>query len=557
MHRIVRRFAACLLAVSCSFTVSACNGQIAGVLTETTRNLLESKKPANLGGMAISVFSDRGVVWRYDSDASIIPFRHDDGIQIGQLSKQCTILAVLVAAQKYGIDLDAPIRRYLPELFPADQSIDGPPGIGDQKIRDMMLETTGFIDRPPQAAGNIDLALRLESAKRAFPQGIVRTESSLTFELLGLLVERLSGMSFDAFVTSFVFRPLGMNSSTFNFDDSIAVCRFYNASGTEYEESSAHLYARLDPSFSMRSTPRDLERLYIAILRAWSASGYSRLPPHAADLFFKSSIERQLERQNMKTGAVWILDPAELSHSGRTAYAEGSYLSHNIVVILLKDQHTGIMLTSSIFDGLGTSRLREIGTVLAKSYMADKHGITAPVFNEPPTRKIPPPYLQVSGLYASEQGIATIDAADDTLDVQMNGSFAKFVYDDLAIFLPRSREPFSKLEAVDASTCVLYWNSGLTTTLKRQDAIPYDLSHPLKARSYVAHPSEPGGLARAFSIFVRAGCYTVLDDSGKEYLLLNPAKEVLSAFCNGGSWLFYHDLLLQPDGTVNLTPKHD
>jgi hypothetical protein len=527
------------------------------VLTETTRNLLESKKPANLGGMAISVFSDRGVVWRYDSDASIMPFRHDDGIQIGQLSKHCTVLAVLAAAQKYGIDLDAPIRKYLPGLFPSDGSSEGFSEAGDQKISAMLVETTGFIDRPPQAGASIGSTSRLASARRAFPEGIIRTESALMFELLGLLVERLSGMSFDAFVKDSVFRPLGMNSSTFDFDDSITVCKFHNASGTEYEESSVRLYARLDPSFSMRSTPHDLEQLYIAILRAWSAGGNPRIPPHAADFFFESSIERQLERQNMKTGAVWILDPAELSYCGSTAYAEGSYLSHNIVVILLKDMHTGIILTSSIFDGLGTSRLREIGTRLVKSYVADKHGITAPVFNERPTREIPPAYLQVSGLYASEQGIATIDAADDTLDVQMNGSFAKFVYDDLAIFLPCSQGPFSKLEAVGASTCVLYWNSGLTTTLKRQDAIPYDLSHPLKARSYVAHPSEPGGPARAFSISTRAGCYTVLDDSGREYLLLNPAKDVLSAFCNEGSWLFYHDLLLQPDGTVSLTPKHD
>lgn len=61
---------------------------------------------------------------------------------------------------------------------------------------------------------------------------------------------------------------------------------------------------------------------------------------------------------------------------------------------------------------------------------------------------------------------------------------------------------------------------------------------------------------RAFSIAARAGCYTVLDDSGKEYLLLNPASDVLAAFCNEGTWLFYYDLLLQPDGSVSVTTKH-
>ena len=556
MRQTAKRLMAYSLAACCIFPLLGCSGQIAGVLTKTTKGILERETPASLGGMAISVFSDRGVVWRYDSDASVVPFHHDDGIQIGQLSKQCTILAVQIAARKYGIDLDAPIKHYLPDLFPSVVSIDGLPGIGDQTIRDMLLETTGFIDRPLQAGRNIDLALRLESARRAFPQGIIRTESSLMFELLGLLVEKLSGMSFDAFVTKFVYRPLGMNSSTFNFDDSIAVCRFYNASGTEYEESSVHLYAHLDPSYSMRSTPRDLERLYVAILRAWSEGEGSRLPPDAVGLFFDSRIERQLERQNMKTGAAWILDLSELNYCGHTAYAEGSYLTHNIVVILLKDVRTGIILTSSVFDGLGTSRLREIGTELVKSYIAVERGIRAPVFDEPPTRKIPPAYLGLSGLYSSEQGVAMVDVADDTLDVQMSGAFAKFAYDDASIFFSRSQEPFTKLEAMDGSTCVLYWNSGLTTTLSRQDAIPYNLSHLLKARSYIAHPSGLGGPVRAFSISTRVGCYTVVDDSGKEYLLLNPVNDVLSAFCNEGTWLFYNDLLLQPDGSVSVAPKH-
>jgi len=151
MHRIVNPFLAYVLAACCILPVLGCNGRTVENLSETTRNLLERETPANLSGMAISVFSDRGVVWRYDSDASDIPFRHDDGIQIGQLSKHCTILAVLVAAQKYGVDLDAPIRKYLPELFPSDGSVEGFPEAGDQKISAMLVETTGFIDRPLQA----------------------------------------------------------------------------------------------------------------------------------------------------------------------------------------------------------------------------------------------------------------------------------------------------------------------------------------------------------------------------------------------------------------------
>lgn len=121
------------LVVCCVFSLLGCNGPVAGALSEAAEGILGCETPASLGGMAISIFSDRGVVWRYDSDALIVPFQHDDGIQIGQLSKQCTILAVIIAAKKYGIDLDAPIRQYLPDLFPSDVSIDGLPGIGDQK----------------------------------------------------------------------------------------------------------------------------------------------------------------------------------------------------------------------------------------------------------------------------------------------------------------------------------------------------------------------------------------------------------------------------------------
>jgi CubicO group peptidase (beta-lactamase class C family) len=130
--------------------------------------------------------------------------------RLASVSKQFTAACILLLKQDGKLQLTDPIRKWLPELPDSDSKI---------SIENLLTHTSGLIDYedliPPDRTSQINDAdvLRMIAAQHRlnFEPGSAHRYSNGGYVLLGLIVERVSGMDLADFMKQRIFQPLGMD----------------------------------------------------------------------------------------------------------------------------------------------------------------------------------------------------------------------------------------------------------------------------------------------------------------------------------------------------------
>jgi len=136
---------------------------------------------------------------------------------IGSLTKSFTALALMQLVEAGKVDLDAPVRRYLPWFAPAGENSSAP-----VSVRQLLNQTSGLSQIPGmQSLGNFsDDPGAAEQLGRfqarevlAQPDGAVFEYNNSNYNLLGLIVEAASGEAYSDYVRNHIFEPLDMRHS--------------------------------------------------------------------------------------------------------------------------------------------------------------------------------------------------------------------------------------------------------------------------------------------------------------------------------------------------------
>jgi CubicO group peptidase (beta-lactamase class C family) len=150
-----------------------------------------------------------------------VPNSPDTVFEAGSVAKQFTAAAVLLLAREGKLSLDDPVRTYLPELPDYGRPL---------TIRHMLTHTSGLRDWGavvaltgwPRGSRAYTQAHVLEIAARQrrlnFPPGSRWSYTNTGYNLAALIVERVSGTSFDAFTRTRIFEPLGMTRTSWRSD---------------------------------------------------------------------------------------------------------------------------------------------------------------------------------------------------------------------------------------------------------------------------------------------------------------------------------------------------
>lgn len=142
---------------------------------------------------------------------------------IGSLSKSITAVATMQLVEADLLNLDAPIREYLPWFEMA-----GEYDVSTMTVRHLLVQTSGI----PWNAGLTTLAedssLALEEEIRALkdialvhPPGEQYIYSNTNYNILGLIVEKVSEQGYMAHVENDIFKPLEMQDSYLSKNDGI------------------------------------------------------------------------------------------------------------------------------------------------------------------------------------------------------------------------------------------------------------------------------------------------------------------------------------------------
>ena len=144
-----------------------------------------------------------------------IPMPSDAVFEIGSITKQFTAAAVLQLRDEGKIDLDADITKYLPDYptqgnrIPVRRLLDHTSGIKGY------TEMESFREILTRDMPRDSLVARIAAEPFDFTPGQALIYNNSAYFLLGLIVEKASGMPYEEYVEKNLFAKLGMNRSSY------------------------------------------------------------------------------------------------------------------------------------------------------------------------------------------------------------------------------------------------------------------------------------------------------------------------------------------------------
>ena len=140
----------------------------------------------------------------------------DTPFVIGSLSKAITATALMQLVEAGRVNLDAPVTRYL-----TDFAVDGP-GADRITLRHLLHHTSGLPPLANSLSGSVTTLAAQVAALRSVPlasePGSNVAYSNANYNVIGLVVERVSGQPFGSYVAETIFGPLGMDHSHVDLD---------------------------------------------------------------------------------------------------------------------------------------------------------------------------------------------------------------------------------------------------------------------------------------------------------------------------------------------------
>lgn len=175
----------------------------------------EQMKQTHIKGLSIGIVKDNKIVYikgygNADTGRNVTghtPF------EIGSVSKSITALAIMQLKEKGLIDLDTPVNKYLPwfKAYYKNQ-------FAVITVRQLLNQNSGvppFYDNDAKADATIEQVVKekLNNLKLVNPPGTEFLYSNANYNILGEIVQVVSGQSYKEYIEKNVFIPLEMKHS--------------------------------------------------------------------------------------------------------------------------------------------------------------------------------------------------------------------------------------------------------------------------------------------------------------------------------------------------------
>lgn len=194
-------------------------------LTDTVRELATE---LDVVGASVGVHADGQERYAFHGVTHIEnPLPVDEGtlFQFGSTGKTFTATAMLRLVEQGKVDLDAPVRSYVPELTLKDEDV-------AERVTVLQLfnHTAGWQGDMLDNTGDGDDALekyvaRMERLEQESPLGATVSYNNAALSLAGRIIEKICGTTYEQAIRDLLLTPLGLDH-TFFFPNEIMTRRF-------------------------------------------------------------------------------------------------------------------------------------------------------------------------------------------------------------------------------------------------------------------------------------------------------------------------------------------
>lgn len=257
-------FALFLLLLSTISTVSA---------DSLDKFINEQIKQRNIPGLSVAVIKDGKVIratnYGFANLELQVPATKDTVYEIGSISKQFASEAVMLLVEDSKINLDDSIRKYLPANAPETwQKI---------TVRDLLNHTSGLKDWTEIKEFSYRREYSAEefiALVKDFPLLYQPKDnwgySNTNLPLIGIIVEKASGKSFEDFVTERIIKPLNFPTIRFKHQEDVVPNRAtgYEWRNNKWENGEPFRPKVIAASGGILASATDLAKWWEAVLQA-------------------------------------------------------------------------------------------------------------------------------------------------------------------------------------------------------------------------------------------------------------------------------------------------
>ncbi len=214
-----------------------------------------------------------------------LPVTADTVFEIASVTKTMTATVAARLAAEGRLDLDAPLRRYLPDFRVADADVSA-----RVTVRDLFTHTAGWFGEYLEPTGYGEDAIAeavagMATVEQVSPAGVF-SYNNVSLTVAGRVIEVVTGRPYAQAVRELLFVPLGMARSAFDAAD---VLYERLAAGHTVRDGKPAVVRtpfgegrNADPAGGVRSTVSDLLRYARSHLGDGTAAAGARLLPAAA-----------------------------------------------------------------------------------------------------------------------------------------------------------------------------------------------------------------------------------------------------------------------------------
>ena len=288
-HRVGALVTAALLSLISSYAWASTLQEANTLARQFVRKTMQEQR---IPGLQVAVVKDGRVVlsesYGLANVENRVPVTATTRFPINSATKSFTGVAVMQLAQAGGVDLQAPVSNYLPDLPSAWRGI---------RIRQLLAHTSGLPDILDEqgligGGSEADAWTAIKPLPMDAPVGERFAYNQTNYALLAQVIAQQGGMPYEQYVATHQFAVVGMPSSTF---------------GDSYDltPNAATMYSYFPRKTDAKGDPERLSHWFYDMPRGlWSGGGIQTTADEVARWMIALSAGRLMSAANVQ--AMWV-----------------------------------------------------------------------------------------------------------------------------------------------------------------------------------------------------------------------------------------------------------
>jgi CubicO group peptidase (beta-lactamase class C family) len=330
--------------------------------------VLQVMKSYELTGLAIGIVKDNEIVYAKGFGVKNIetkePITTKSLFHMASVSKPFSATAIMQLVEQGKVSLDDPIVKYLPYFKLDDERYK------EITIRQMLGHISGMPDvsnyhwdKPEYDGGALERYVRsLADEKLIAEPGERFSYSNMAFEVLGDLIAKVSGMSFEDYVKKNILDPLEMHESTFlkkKVSPKLAttphVMKLKTVVSDIYPYHRAHA-----PSSTLHSNVLEMCNWAIANMNKGAFKGTKILKPESYDILWEPA-----KLNNGETGRAGLSWFIRTYREIKTVSHGGGDVGYRTYLIMMPEKSTAtVVLSNCDFAPTGEITIAALFTIM-------------------------------------------------------------------------------------------------------------------------------------------------------------------------------------------------